>query len=178
MREVLHVFVVGPCEFVIKFREWRIWSGMADMFREWRICSVKFQYDIGYPSGYVLWMADMFRNGGYVPLSSGKGGYAVFRDEHFHVGVAVREFQFWFCSLFRFSGHCHFFVWTFRASLLTNRVHSQVCVRACRACRAFSSLLRTFRASLLKKRTVQLFSVVSGWALETSSWEAWRLTDG
>ena len=40
----------------------------------------------------------------------GKGGYAVFRNEHFHFGVAVQELPFWFCTLFRFRGHCHFLV--------------------------------------------------------------------
>ena len=40
----------------------------------------------------------------------GKGGYAVFRNEHFHFGVAVQELPIWFCTLFRFRGHCHFLV--------------------------------------------------------------------
>ena len=40
----------------------------------------------------------------------GKGGYAVFRNEHFHFGVAVQELPFWLCTLFRFRGHCHFLV--------------------------------------------------------------------
>ena len=40
----------------------------------------------------------------------GKGGYAVFRNEHIHFGVAVQELPFWFCTLFRFRGHCHFLV--------------------------------------------------------------------
>ena len=29
----------------------------------------------------------------------GKGGYAVFRNEHFHFGVAVQELPFLFCRL-------------------------------------------------------------------------------
>jgi len=41
---------------------------------------------------------------------SEKGGKAVFRNEHNHYGFAVREFPFWFCSLFRFSGRYHFLV--------------------------------------------------------------------
>ena len=40
----------------------------------------------------------------------GKGGYAVFRNEHIHFGVAVQELPFWFCTLFRFRGHCHFLI--------------------------------------------------------------------
>merc|ERR1711937_361449 len=30
--------------------------------------------------------------------------------QHFHFGVAVQELPSWLCSLFRFSGHCHFLV--------------------------------------------------------------------